>query len=227
MISEKAIYGVFGAGGLGREVMPVTREYLLLNDITKDLKKDRIFFVESNPKTKSINGYPVISEEEFLESESKSRYFTVAIGNSDKRDTISSNLISKGAKPLTINSDKSLIYTQEPIGKGSIILANTMIMPNVTIGRFFLMHYFSYISHDCTIGKFVTFGPNVSCNGTVDIGDHAYIGSGSVIKQGDSNKPLKIGERAIVGMGSVVIEDVPPNTTVLGNPAKPKKTKNT
>lgn len=43
----------------------------------------------------------------------------------------------------------------------------------------------------------------------------ASIGSGSTIL---SN--LVIGENAIVGAGSVVTHDVPPNTIVVGNPAK-------
>jgi acetyltransferase-like isoleucine patch superfamily enzyme len=43
----------------------------------------------------------------------------------------------------------------------------------------------------------------------------ASIGSGSTIL---SN--ISIGENAIVGAGSVVTKDVPPNTIVVGNPAK-------
>jgi acetyltransferase-like isoleucine patch superfamily enzyme len=43
----------------------------------------------------------------------------------------------------------------------------------------------------------------------------ACIGSGATILGG-----LTIGEGAIVGAGSVVTRDVPPNTTVAGNPAR-------
>jgi len=43
----------------------------------------------------------------------------------------------------------------------------------------------------------------------------ASIGSGATIL---SN--INIGENAIVGAGSVVTKDVPPNTIVIGNPAK-------
>ena len=47
----------------------------------------------------------------------------------------------------------------------------------------------------------------------------ASIGSGSTIMS-----RLTIGENAIVGAGSVVTKDVPPNTTVAGNPARILKT---
>jgi len=46
----------------------------------------------------------------------------------------------------------------------------------------------------------------------------ASIGSGSTIL---SN--VTIGENAIVGAGSVVTRDVPPNTIVVGNPAKVRR----
>lgn len=44
----------------------------------------------------------------------------------------------------------------------------------------------------------------------------ASIGSGATIRGG-----IVIGERALVGAGSVVTHDVPPDTVVAGNPARP------
>jgi acetyltransferase-like isoleucine patch superfamily enzyme len=41
-----------------------------------------------------------------------------------------------------------------------------------------------------------------------------------VFKQGVQSKHLRVGEGAVVGMGAVVTKDVPPNVTVVGNPAK-------
>jgi acetyltransferase-like isoleucine patch superfamily enzyme len=55
----------------------------------------------------------------------------------------------------------------------------------------------------------------------VHIHDHAYIGTGAVIRQGTPEQPLVIGEGAVVGMGAVVTRDVPAGVTVVGNPARP------
>ena len=70
------------------------------------------------------------------------------------------------------------------------------------------------------IGDFVTFAPGVKCNGNVVIEDHAYIGAGAVIKQGQPGAPLGIGHGAVVGMGAVVTKSVPAGATVVGNPAR-------
>ena len=70
------------------------------------------------------------------------------------------------------------------------------------------------------IGDFVTFAPGVKCNGNVVVEDHAYIGTGAMIKQGLPGQPLVIGRGAVVGMGAVVTKSVPAGATVVGNPAR-------
>ena len=102
-----------------------------------------------------------------------------------------------------------------------ILCGFATITSNATIGRHFHGNIYSYVAHDCVIGDFVTFAPGVKCNGNVHIEDHAYIGTGAVLRQGEPGKPLIIGAGAVVGMGAVVTRDVPPGVTVDGNPAKP------
>jgi maltose O-acetyltransferase len=47
------------------------------------------------------------------------------------------------------------------------------------------------------------------------IEDNAWLGGGAIVLAG-----VMVGENAIVGAGAVVTKDVPPNTIVLGNPAR-------
>jgi acetyltransferase-like isoleucine patch superfamily enzyme len=50
----------------------------------------------------------------------------------------------------------------------------------------------------------------------ITIGDDVWIGPYSVIMKG-----VTIGNNCVIGAGSVVRRDVPPNTVVYGNPARP------
>ena len=109
------------------------------------------------------------------------------------------------------------------LGEGAIISPFVTITSNVRIGRHFHANLYSYVAHDCVIGDFVTFAPAVRCNGNVVIEDHAYVGTGAILKQGKPGEPLIIGRRAVVGMGAVVTKNVPEGMTVIGNPARPLK----
>jgi len=74
------------------------------------------------------------------------------------------------------------------------------------------------IAHNCKIGSRVFIGPHACLNGSIEVGDDAWISGHAVVEQG-----RKIGAGATVGMGAVVTHDVPPFETVVGVPAMPIK----
>lgn len=59
-------------------------------------------------------------------------------------------------------------------------------------------------------------------SGHVYIGDHTFIGTGTII-----SKDVRIGNNVIVGAGSVVTKDIPDNEIWAGNPARLIKKRNT
>ncbi|CAL0317436.1 unnamed protein product [Lupinus luteus] len=73
------------------------------------------------------------------------------------------------------------------------------------------------IGNDVSILHSVTLGGTGKASGDrhPKIGDGVLIGAGTCILGN-----IKIGDGAKIGAGSVVIKDVPPRTTVVGNPAK-------
>lgn len=217
------VLGIYGGGGFAREVMPFVANYISTIENRREESSFEVFFVEKNPTNKLLNSYPVMAEDEFLNLNCAEKYFNIAIGDSRARERIAIKCIDAGAKPMSLMSPHSIVYDCNEIADGAIICANSMITSNTKIGKFFHCNIYSYVAHDCVIGDYVTFAPNVHCNGNVHIHAHAYIGTDVVIKQGATSKPLVIGEGAVVGMGAVVTKDVPPYMTVVGNPAKPHK----
>ena len=206
------LYGVVGAGGFGREVMPLARRQIS--------PEHEVVFVEADDdERRVINGYRVLHMKEFLAFRGE-LYYNVAISNSRIRQRIVQSFPDGSALPFSISGSPHVCLDQNDIGEGAILCSFTHVTSNARIGRFFHGSIYSYVAHDCVIGDFVTFAPRVSCNGAVTIQDHAYIGAGAVIKQGTKDKPITIGRGAVVGMGAVVTRSVAPGTTAFGNPAR-------
>ena len=110
---------------------------------------------------------------------------------------------------------------------------------NILIGENFFANFNLTILDEATvtIGDNCFIGPNVSiytaCHPlqdalrntgaewaeAVSIGNSVWIGGGATILPG-----VKIGNNCIIGAGAVVTRNVPDNTAVAGNPARPIRT---
>ncbi len=208
------IYAVYGAAGCGRSLMPIAREDMATGDT--------IYFIDDAVNTEQqVNGHTTINYEMFKAMKAQKKYVLIAIANSNIRQKLAEKLTNDGINIWTVKSQSTVIMDNVIIGNGAALSPFVTIGANAIIGRCFHANLYSYVEHDCVIGDFVTFAPRVSCNGNVHIEDHAYIGTGAVLRQGTPDKPLIIGKGAIVGMGAVVTKDVPAGVTVVGNPARP------
>lgn len=212
-------FGLVGAGGFGREVMPYATQSIV-RQLSVLEEEVRVYFIETwEPKHAVCNRRPLISLDSFLAIPG-ARYFNVAIADGAARAKVVDQ-IGDRALPIAVISQGAIILEENQIGEGVILSPHCLVTSNARIGKFFHANPYAAVMHDCVIGDYVTFAPGVRCGGNVHIGDYAYLGAGSVIKQGTQGKPLVIGSRAVVGMGAVVTKDVPPGTTVVGNPARP------
>ena len=206
--------GVYGASGFGKEVMPLVREQY------PHLSKEQFVFIDDGQVGNFLNLYPVLSYSNFLANPSSEKAVTIAIANSKVREKLVARLEQDNVKNIDVKASNVVILDEVQMGEGSLLCPFTCLTSNIKIGKFFHANIYSYVAHDCVIGDYVTFAPGVKCNGNIHIEDHAYIGTGAVIKQGTPEKPLVIGKGAIVGMGAVVTKSVAAGTTVVGNPAR-------
>ena len=175
---------LYSCEGFSREVLPILKENFNANSQGEEVLD--VVFIDDNSQYhgKIINGIKVISFDELCKEKNRDRLISVAIANSKIREKLVIKCKREGFGFTDIVSRNSSIYDDNEFGEGLILCANTMITSNAKIGKHFHCNIYSYVAHDCIIGDYVTFAPNVACNGRVNIGDHAYIGTGVVFKQG-------------------------------------------
>lgn len=211
------LFAVYGASGFGREVMTLARKHLH----GLGVPNDRLVFVDDAVGDgRIVNGHRVIRYEVFLTEPAETRFAALAVANDMVREELADRLRADGVLPWSLTAANVVVLDAVAMGEGALLCPFVTLTSNIRIGRQFHANIYSYVAHDCLIGDFVTFAPGVKCNGNVVIEDHAYIGTGAVIKQGRPGQPLVIGRGAVVGMGAVVTKDVPAGATVVGNPAK-------
>lgn len=211
-----SVYAIYGASGCGRSLMPVARQQLQRLGITAEI----YFIDDSVEEEKVINGHKTINYQSFKKLNAAQKFVLIAIANSQIREKIANQLFVDGIQLWSIQADNAVIMDNVKIGEGAALSPFVSITSNIRIGKCFHANLYSYVEHDCVIGDYVTFAPGVKCNGNIHIEDHAYIGTGAVIKQGTPDKPVVIGKGAVVGMGAVVTKSVPAGVTVVGNPAR-------
>ena len=112
------------------------------------------------------------------------------------------------------------------VASATRMLTGIEIHPNAQIGDgFFIDHGMGVvIGETAQIGRSVTSYQGVTLGGTgfatgkrhPTVEDYVTVGSGAKLLG-----PITIGHGSKVGANTVVIHDVPPNTTVVGNPGHP------
>ena len=195
---------ILGCGGQAKVV----------TDIAMKCGYQDIGFLDDFFTDDTFINFPVLGKCVDAEKYSSADFF-IAIGNSQIRHKIQTQLIEKGLNIATLTHPSAIIAPDVTIGHGTVVMAGVVINPSAKIGKGCIINTCASIDHDCTIGDFAHISVGAHIAGTVNIGNNTWIGVGATV----SNN-INIVADCMVGAGAVVVEDLTKAGTYVGVPAK-------
>ena len=112
---------------------------------------------------------------------------------------------------------KSVIIPDDiRIGQGVYILPGSIIMPFVEIRDFAMISMGVKVAHHTILREASFLSTGVNLGASIDFGQCAFAGIGSIITTGIS----RVGNYATIGAGAVIIRDVADHAVVVGNPGR-------
>lgn len=202
------ILAIYGAGAMGREAKRAA-----------DQMKEpyNIVFIDDNPELKELMGCPVSTMPVFLETYKNTDEvrFMIAIGEPILRKGAFERMKEKGYTGAVLIDPGALILDGAEIGEGTLINKGAFIDENVKIGRNCNVGYNAVIGHDTSMDDHSRLGPGVFVGGHVKIESNVFVGANAALRD-----RITIGSESVVSIASAVLNDMPPKSTAIGNPAK-------
>ena len=190
---------IYGAGGLGREVLGHFRDDRRYSGGTLTLASD--------------------SELPPLAWPPKS-FFIVAVGDPKTRKAMMERAEACGHRLVALVSGRASVGVA--VGPGTIIMPGAVLTCDIKVGKGVLVNMGATIGHDTVLGDYCSVQPGACMTGNVRLEEGAYVGiNATIINTKPSPHPARVlGAYSVVGGGCVVTKDVPPGVTVVGNPAR-------
>jgi acetyltransferase EpsM len=101
------------------------------------------------------------------------------------------------------------------IGQGCLLAPLSQLSPDTTLEDNCILLPNAFLGHDSTMKRFSHVATNGVVGANVTVGYATHVGSNAVIRE-----KVNIGHYSLIGSGSVVLNDVPENSVIVGNPAR-------
>lgn len=203
------ILGIYGFGGLGREV------YLLAKRINHVYNRwEDIVFIDDNASLTS-DKYRIESFDQFVNRSNDSYEISIAVGNPATRELLFKKVKSHNIRCATLVHPDVYVDDSTVLGEGCTICEGVTITCDVSLGDDVYVQPHAVIGHDIQIGKHSMIGANSEIGGADIIGDRFYLGFNAGTKE-----LLTIGNDVICSAGAIVFRDLPDEVIAVGNPAR-------
>ena len=209
---------IFGAGGLGREVLVLLRQ---LNEASANWDV-RGFYDDQPPAAPVIAGLPYLGSSADLNAVSEPLAVAVAVGSSRSRAAVVARLTSGQLSfPALVHPGAALAaYQRISLGEGCIIQQGCILTCDIVLGRFVLLNLGCTLGHDAVLEDFCSLMPHVNIGGGAHLSAGTYLGTNATVIH-----TVRVGAGATIGAGAVVVRDLPAGVTAVGVPAKELRVK--
>jgi sugar O-acyltransferase (sialic acid O-acetyltransferase NeuD family) len=162
----------------------------------------------------------------FIDRDSESDFFVrldsyrnadifLGIGDDVIRRALFAKLRSFKIVPAICVAPNAYVAKTASIGMGSVICPGAVVMTEAKIGMNVIVNTLSSVDHNSQIGDHTQITVGVTLPGNVRVGDRCFFGVKSA-----TFPDVSIGNDVIVRGGSLVVQDIPSNAVVGGNPAQ-------
>ncbi len=203
---------ILGAGGHAQVVADI-----LLAMKRSGQKIEVVGFLDDDPRRRDarILGLPVLGP---LSARVTIPHDAVIVGIGDNRvrARIQKALQDEGVSLFAARHPNAVLAPGVQVGPGTVVMAGVVVNTGSHIGAGVILNTGCTVDHHNCIRDFAHIAPGAHLAGGVSVGQGSLVGVGAVVIPG-----ITIGPWAVVGAGAVVVRDVPPQTTVVGVPARP------
>jgi len=154
-----------------------------------------------------VNGYPVLGTMEALKDYPNAG--VVPVCQTPQRSEVPRYQLASLIDP------SAFVSRTTQIGAGCVIYPHCYIGLNARLGDFVFCLSGCIINHDDVIEPRTILASGVTLAGHVHVESDCYLGQGCTCRQF-----LRVGQGSLIGMGAVVLDDVAPNSVMVGNPAR-------
>lgn len=203
---------IYGSGGHARELHELIR---CVNE--RGVQFNVLGWISDDNAVQGtlLKGLPIHDRADAFASLPKSGKVVVAIGAPSARRGVALSLHAAAISSPVLIHPHAWVGQGVAMGSGTQICAGAMLSTDIRVASHVIVNQGATVAHDVVLDDFATLAPGVRLSGAVHVGEGAEIGTGAAVIQG-----CRIGAWSVVGAGAVVIDDVPPDTTVVGVPAR-------
>ncbi len=143
----------------------------------------------------------------------------MAVGYNDlnrTREALFNRLKSMGYSIETFIHPDALVYTDQPMGEGCVVLPGAVIEPHVRIGVNTMLWSNVTVAHHSSVGDHCWLGAGTVISGQAKVLHNTFIGVNCTVVN-----DVTVGEFNIVGAGALISRDTKPYSVHLARSAEP------